>query len=198
MINQGYKKYLGEGLLIIFSVLFALFITKTSEDAIRNRDKINAIQQIRAELIDNQMILEDWMKDHKAILDNLNNLIGSKNDSINAMTQNDSYNPIQMILNDKNLIDKPLSQSAWSSANSIGIIAEFDFTTLQKISETYELQQLIMHTSIEKIAERLFLKINDLENTKPTLIEFRLRFQNLRGQEYRLEKLYEDTIEILG
>lgn len=191
------RKYFGEGLLIVFSVLFALFINKTYEDAKTNRYKNNAIKQIKAELLDNQEILDSWMADHKAILENLNRLINDQNDSIQTLAENKGYLSIPVILDNKNLMNKPLSNSAWSSAQSIGIISEFDFETLQNISETYELQQLIMVSSIEKIAERLFVKSSDTGNTKAVLIEFRLRFQNLTGQEYKLRRLYQETIEIL-
>ncbi len=54
-----FKKYLGEGVLIFFSVLFALFINKTYEKAKTNRNKNNAIKQIKTELIDNQKKLND-------------------------------------------------------------------------------------------------------------------------------------------
>lgn len=194
----NFKKYLGEGLLIVFSVLFALFINKTYEDAKTDKDKINAIEQIKAELFENQKILNNWMADHNAILENLNILLERKMDSIQILANNKGYLPMQMILNDRNLLDKPLSNSAWSSAQSTGIISEFDFIILLNFSETYELQQLIMNTSIEKIAERLFLKSNDIEHIKDLLIELRLRFMNLRGQEYRLEHLYTETIELLN
>lgn len=179
------KKYFGEGLLIVFSVLFALLINKIYEDAKTNKYKNNAIKQIRTELLNNQKTLKDWMADHNAILENLNSLIENINDSIQLLSESKSYIPIQIILDNKGLIIIPLSNSAWNSAQSIGIISEFDFNTLQKISETYELQQLIIDTSIEKIAERLCLKISDIENTKDVLIEMRLRFQSLLGQEVR-------------
>ena len=197
MKKMNFKKYLGEGFLIVFSVLFALFINKSYEDAKTNRDKNNTIKQIKAEFLDNQKTLNNWMADHNAILQNLNNLIENKNDSIKKIAESKGYLPIQVILDNRNLIDKPLSNSAWSSAQSIGIISEFDFKTLQNISETYELQQLISNTSIDKIAERLFLKSSDIENTKDILIELRLRFFNLRGQEIRLAHLYEETIHML-
>lgn len=197
MKKMNFKKYLGEGFLIVFSVLFALFINKSYEDAKTNRDKNNTIKQIKAEFLDNQKTLNNWMADHNAILQNLNNLIENKNDSIKKIAESKGYLPIQVILDNRNLIDKPLSNSAWSSAQSIGIISEFDFKTLQNISETYELQQQISNTSIDKIAERLFLKSSDIENTKDILIELRLRFFNLRGQEIRLAHLYEETIHML-
>ena len=191
------KKYLGEGVLIVFSVLFALFINKTSEEAKTKRDRNNAIEQIKTEFSDNKKILGIWMANHNAVLENLNNLIEQKNDSIQILAKNKGFLPIQIILDNKNLVDQPLSNSAWSSAQSIGIISEFDFKTLQHISETYKLQQLIMDSSIEKIAERLILKSNDVGNTRAILLEFRLRFQNLLGQEYRLSDLYQETIKIL-
>ncbi len=194
---MNFKKYLGEGFLIVFSVLFALYINKTYEKAKTTSAKNNAIKQIKAELLENQNTLDDWIADHKTILENLNHLIESKNDSIQIIVKNNSYIPTQTLLANKNLMSKPLSNSAWSSAQSIGIISEFDFQTLKNINETYALQQLILETSIEKIAERFLLKSNDVENTKALLIEFRLRFQNLQGQETRLQQLYNETIEIL-
>lgn len=193
----NFKKYVGEGLLIVFSVLFALFINKISEDAKTNRYKNNAKQQIKAELIANQKILQDWMISHKGIVENLTEIINGKIDSINSLAESNSYLPMAVILYKKSLIDEPLSNSAWNSAKSVGILSEFDFNTLQSISQTYELQQYIMDTSIDRIVERFFLKTTDIEDTKKLLIELKLRFQNLQGQEYKLERIYEDTIDLL-
>ncbi len=195
--QNEFKKYLGEGLLIVFSVLFALFINKTYQDAKTNSYRNNALKQIKTELIGNQKILKDWMADHNAILENLNNLIENKKDSIQKLAETKGYLPLQIILDNKSIVNKPLLNSAWTSAQSIGITSEFDFKTLQYVNATYELQQLIMSTSIENIAERLYLKSNDIENTKGLLIELRLRFGNLQGQEYSLENLYKRTIEVL-
>lgn len=102
-------------------MLFALFINKTYEESKTNRYKNNAIKQIKAELLDNQKILDEWMSDHHAILENLNTLIESKNDSIQMLAKKNGYLPVQIIFDNKNLINKPLSNSAWYSAQSIGI-----------------------------------------------------------------------------
>ena len=195
--KADFKKYLGEGLLIVFSVLFALFINKTYEDAKINKDKNNALKQIKAELLDNQKILKQWTVDHNAIALNINKLIGNKNDSIQIVAGNKGYLPVQLVFDGKSLIDKPLSNSAWSSAQSIGIITEFDFKALQDMSQVYELQQYITETSINKIGERLFLKYNDVENAKNFLIELKIRFHNLQSQESRLRYLYKKTIKVL-
>jgi hypothetical protein len=178
-------------------VLFALFINKLSEDAKTNRYKENALYQIKAEIIDNQNILKNWMETHNEIVENLAEIIETKNDSIQILAKNKSYLPMQVILYKKSLIDKPLSNSAWNSAQSVGVLSEFDFETLQSISQTYELQQYIMDTSIDRILERYFLQSTDVDNANNLLIELKLRFQNLQGQEFMLERIYKETIELL-
>jgi hypothetical protein len=192
-----FKKYFGEGLLIVFSVLFALFINKTYEDAKINKDKNNALKQIKAELIDNQKILDEWIIDHESIIGNLDDLIQRNNDSIPIVAENKKFIQVPLILDNKNLIDNPLSNSAWSSAQSIGIISEFDFKILQNISQAYELQQNISNVSIDKIAERIFLEFTNVDRVHAFLLELKIRFQNLQGQEYRLRELYRETINEL-
>ncbi|PID26339.1 MAG: hypothetical protein CR982_10785 [Candidatus Cloacimonadota bacterium] len=195
--KTDFKKYLSEGLLIVFSVLFALFINKTYQDAKTNSYRDNALKQIKTELIGNQNTLKEWMANHNAIIKNLNNLIENKKDNIQKLAETKGYLPQQMIFDNMSLVNKPLLNSAWTSAQSIGIISEFDFKTLQYINATYELQQLMMNTTVKNIAEILYSKSTDVENIKGFLIELRLRFGNLKGQEYSLEELYKKTIEVL-
>lgn len=187
-------KYIKEGFLIVFSVLFALLINKIAEDAKTNKYKNNALKQIKEELTVNQNILNDWIKTHQGIVENLNTLIESKSDSIQKVVEEKNYLPMQVILYEKSLIDDPLSNSAWNSAQSSGILSEFDFETLQNISQTYQLQEYIMQTSIDRIVEVYFSKSTNKENAKELLIELRSRFQNLQGQEFRLKTVYENTL----
>ncbi len=196
-IKVNFKKYFGEGLLIVFSVLFALFFNKTYEDAKTKKDKKNALKQIKAEVLDNQNTLNEWIIDHDSIILNLNELIESDNESIQIIAKNSKNIQIPIILNNKNLLDKSLSNSAWSSAHSIGIISEFDFKILQNISQVYELQQNIIDVSIDQIAERIFMEFTNVEKANAFLIELKIRFQNLQGQEYRLRELYKETIQVL-
>ena len=50
---KNLKKYFAEGLLIIFSVLFALFINKLFDDYKTNQKKTVAIESIQKELSQN-------------------------------------------------------------------------------------------------------------------------------------------------
>ena len=68
---------------------------------------------------------------------------------------------------------------------------------LQNISQAYELQQNISNVSIDKIAERIFLEFTNVDRVHAFLLELKIRFQNLQGQEYRLRELYRETINEL-
>lgn len=192
-MKGNFKKYFGEGILIVFSVLFALMINRTSENIKTERDKNNALNQIKTELIENQKILKDWMITHKGIVQKLNNAIA--NDSIINIAHENSLIPIEVMFYKNSLIREPLSNSAWNSAQSIGVVSEFDFEILQKINQTYDYQKFIREKSIDVILERYLQKATDIENTKKLLIELRVRFQLLQGLETTLKQLYSVTIE---
>ena len=58
---MNFKKYLGEGLLIVFSVLFALFINKTYEDAKTNRVKKFTSKQIIKSITEEPESRKEWL-----------------------------------------------------------------------------------------------------------------------------------------
>ena len=182
----------------MFSVLFALLINKIAEDAQTNSYKANALEQIRAELEGNQTVLEDWMAAHSAIVNNLGRLIEGPVDSLQLLVARGDYVPMHVIFHEQSLIEQPLANSAWHSAQSAGILSEFEFETLQQISQTYELQAYIMETSIDRIVEVYFSKSTDVDKARELLVELRLRFRNLQGQEYTLRGSYEKTLGLLN
>ncbi len=58
MINL--KKYLADSILIVFSVLFALFINKVYDDHKTEQRKLIALESIQKELTRNNAILTEW------------------------------------------------------------------------------------------------------------------------------------------
>ncbi len=59
-MKSHYRKYIVDGVLIIFSVLFALFINKLFDDYQTRKRKEVAIKSIEKELYRNQEILNNW------------------------------------------------------------------------------------------------------------------------------------------
>lgn len=67
MAMKKVKNYFAEGLLIVFSVLFALFINKLFDDYKTNTRKAIAIESIQKELYQNAAILDNWREHHVEI-----------------------------------------------------------------------------------------------------------------------------------
>ena len=190
------KKYLAEGLLIVFSVLFALFINKLSDDYKTRKQKVIALQSIKSELYRNAAIVADWRKKHAKVLGRLDSILQGKNDSLKAKLQGTDFLDFGMLTNEQSLIDATLTDTAWEAAKSTEIISEFDFESVQNITQAYKVQNILMEKTVTGMVGLFFDPvILDNQNLEMTLIQFNLRFGELVGQERTLEQLYEDAIQ---
>jgi hypothetical protein len=190
------KKYLAEGLLIVFSVLFALFINKLFDDYKTNQKKVIAIESIQKELYRNSGILDNWKKQHIEIRNAITAIVEGKNDSIKNELLKYDYLNLGVITKNENLIDAILTNTAWESAKSTGIISEFDFETTQKLTLVYSMQDELMNRTVAKILDYYFdSNSHDLKNIDQILIQFQLRFWELTGQEELMTGLYQEAIE---
>ncbi len=192
------KKYLGEGLLIVFSVLFALFISKAFEDYKTNQKENIAKESITKELYRNQAILNKWKEKHLAIGNRISCMIENQEDSLNVELKKYDYFNLMVLTNNESLINDLLSNTAWESAKTTGIISEFDYETIQKLTRVYDVQEMLTERTIMKILDFLYdNETHNMENLDKTLIQFHLRFRQLTGQEVTMIFLYKEAINEL-
>lgn len=198
MRKKTWRPYLFEGILIIFSVLLALFLNQLVENRKVRNLKNKARENIQTELQRNLEIINDWGKHHQAVSDRVQEIIDGKNDSLrNALKSDQGFN-IGVLTGNKSIIDANLSNTAWETAKSTQIISEFDFETAQLLTSTYTLQDILINTSLDRVVTTYFdRETHDLSNLDLTLIQFKLAFQELAGQEYLLAELYEEAINKL-
>ncbi|MEM7185629.1 MAG: hypothetical protein AAF466_03130 [Bacteroidota bacterium] len=190
------KKYLAEGLLIVFSVLFALFINKIFDDHKTKEKKDIAIESIRKELYRNESIVEQWKVRHVEMRDRISDILEGRNDSLKAKLQSYEYLNLGVITNNESLIDAILTTTAWESAKSTGIVAEFDFETTQRLTHVYSMQEVLTDRTLAKILDYYFdTSAHNMENIDQVLIQFQLRFWELTGQEELMATLYREAIE---
>lgn len=193
-MKSNIKKYLGEGLLIVFSVLFALFINKAFEDYKTNQKKNIAKESIKKELYRNQAILNKWKEKHLAIL----SLLENQSDSLIAELKKYDYLNLNVLTNNKGLIDAILTNTAWESAKTTGIISEFDYETIQILTLVYDVQEIMTERTIMKIMDCYYdTESHNMENLDKTLVQFQLRFSELTGQEKSMIFLYKEAIKEL-
>ncbi len=197
-INPNLKKYIGEGLLIVFSVLFALFINQSFDDYRTHQKKTIAQESILKELRANQAILANWQVKHTAIKQRLTSVIEGEADSLKTELQQYDYLNLGVLTNNEVLIDAVLTNTAWESARATGIITEFDFETIQQLTLVYDLQAILLDRTTIQILDYLFAaESNDINNLDRTLVQLQLRLRELTGQEISLSGLYKEAIEVL-
>ncbi|MGK7391401.1 MAG: hypothetical protein ACNS60_13680 [Candidatus Cyclobacteriaceae bacterium M2_1C_046] len=189
------KKYIFDGLLIVFSVLFALFINKIAENIQVANEKEIAMENIKKEIQRNTEIIEDWISRHTEIRDRITMIIEGKNDSLRTELLNYKYLKINILTSNQTLIEANLSNTAWETAKSTGIISEFDFNTTQKFTKIYMVQEMITEKTLVKVFDFLFdPSAHDMKNIDATLIQLQLRFMELVGQEILLKDLYKQVL----
>jgi hypothetical protein len=197
-MKKSFKNYLAEGFLIVFSVLFALFISGVSDDLKIKKQKRIAIDNIKRELTQNAKVLENWQKNHKIIDRQVSELINGKNDSLLMALKNKKYLDFGLITNSRSLINSILTDTAWETAKTTNIISELDFELIEELTRTYTLQNIVVQKTLGGITELYFsAKTHDLNNLNKTLLQFNLRFNELVGQERILEYSYTKTLKSL-
>ena len=197
-MKTNYKKYLAEGTLIIFSVLFALFINKLFDDYQTNQKKVAALESIEQELLRNQSILKNWKEKHIAIRDRISSILEGESDSLKMELLKFNYLNLGILTDNESLIDAILIDTAWESARSTGIVSEFDFETTQKLTLVYSMQDVLTDRTIAKILDYYFdTNSHDMENLERILVQFQLRFWELTGQEELMMTVYQDALEQL-
>ncbi|HBZ38367.1 MAG TPA: hypothetical protein DF712_05710 [Balneola sp.] len=197
-MKTNYKKYLAEGTLIIFSVLFALFINKLFDDYQTNQKKVAALESIEQELLRNQSILKNWKEKHIAIRDRISSILEGESDSLKMELLKFNYLNLGILTDNESLIDAILIDTAWESARSTGIVSEFDFETTQKLTLVYSMQDVLTDRTIAKILDYYFdTNSHDMKNLERILVQFQLRFWELTGQEELMMTVYQDALEQL-
>ncbi|WP_075341912.1 hypothetical protein [Tenacibaculum agarivorans] len=195
-MKSNIKKYFGEGLLIVFSVLFALFINKSFENRQVNQKKKIAKESILIELYTNQSILRNWKEKHTAIKNRITHVIDGQADSIKTELTKYDYLNLGVLTNNEPLINAILTNTAWESAKTTGIITEFDYETIQKLTHVYTMQEVLAERTIMNILDYYFdTASHDMNNLNKVLTQFQLRFWELTGQEELMITLYKDAIQ---
>ena len=196
-MKNKFLKLLTDGLLIIFSVLFALFINRYAENAKTEKKKEIAIERIEKELLRNQAIITGWTEQHAKIKARIVNIVNDKQDSLRLEMLKYPMLRFDMLI-EKSLVDDFITNTAWQAARSTDIISEFDYDLILKLTNAYSLQEIIMDKTLMKLLDLYFdTEAHNMDNFDPTLLQLQLRFQELVGQEHLMQQLYREAIDEL-
>ncbi|MCE7993340.1 MAG: hypothetical protein HEP71_15245 [Roseivirga sp.] len=184
------KRLTREGLMIVFSVLFALFISQLVDDNKTRRQKDQALDHIFKELETNKGTLERWIAKHGKIESDISRMIEDPNDSMRLVLTQSPRLDFGVITS--TFIDALLGDTAWEAAKSTQIISEFDFNLVEDLTRIYGLQKIIMNNTVEKFSDVYFDRAShEPANLESTLIQLQLVMNEIVGQEGTLIYLLE-------
>ncbi|MBN1968967.1 MAG: hypothetical protein JXR48_18650 [Candidatus Delongbacteria bacterium] len=191
------KKYLGECFLIVFSVLFALFINKAFDNYQMAKQAEIAKDSIKKELIQNQVIINQWLERHIEISNRISYMIENPNDSLKTELKKYNYLNFAVLTNDsKSIVGDLPSNTAWESAKTTGIISEFEYEIIKRLTKVYDIQSILINKTLMSLLDSFYDNdTHNIDKLDNTLTQFQLRFWDLTGQERSVIFLYNEALK---
>lgn len=170
VVERNWKEYLGECLLIVFSVLLALILTEIINNINEKKKTAELLHQLKEELIDNKKLEEEQYQYHLQVLKNIDTALN--NPAIaGKFISNGEIN--LNIIAPEGVMRHDLNDVAWQIAKQSDILSKIDFETYSLITDCYNNQQRITNSE-DKIAQVLLsYESRKPENLKTALILLR-------------------------
>lgn len=167
---RTWKEYIGESLLIIFSVVLAIILTEVINKIHENNQTHEILRELRDELINNKQAEEIQYKYHLQVLKNIDSALSDKNFQNKVF---DSGRIHLYILAPDGVLREDLNDVAWQAAKQYNIFSKLDIKTLSLITDIYNHQQRIIKTEDEIGKVLLSFESRKPENARITLILMR-------------------------
>ncbi len=189
-----FKKIAIDSLMIIFSVLFALFINKWSDSNKERKVTEDMLQSIKLELEENKDIAESLMKYHKSVYDTIGYIF--EKDSLESYFFPYDYFHLFKAAPD-GVSQQTLKWIAWDVAKQNGISSRISFNKSKTLFEVYA-QIETVETTTDRIIDILSTReIQRKELLKESVIVLVSEFNELYQQEKTLMKKCERAVKEL-
>jgi hypothetical protein len=167
IIIRNWKEYLGEGALIIFSVMLALLLTEVFTKMHEDRQTKEVLHELRQELIANMESERIQYRYHLQVLGNIDSALRHvafrKRFLDSGVLHLNAIAPDGVKLRDLNDI-------AWQVAKQNNIFSKISLQTYSLLTDIYDNQQLISKSEDEIGRLLLSFESRKPENTITTLI----------------------------
>ena len=139
-VKRDLKEYFGESILIVFSVLLALFVTE-SINKLHERQKTKILlKSIVNELISNKKAIQEMQVYNLQVLSRIDSALKDKNFQ-RKIVSNDEFHITMIAPN--GVLYRFLDNVAWTVAKNNDIMAKLDIESLSVLTYIYEDQDRI-------------------------------------------------------
>ena len=193
---RNVKEYIGESLLIVFSVVLALILTEVINRFNERKETGELLKDVRAELIHNKKEVEDQYQYHLSILQNIDSALSHPEFAKQIITNGDIN--LELII-PHGVLKGELPEVAWEVAKSHNIASRTDIYTLALLTNIYHDQERIIKVEDELGRVLLSPDSRKTENMRITLILIRDNFKAwATGRVPGLLRKYQEAIDHLG
>ncbi len=167
IIVRNWKEYLGESLLIIFSVTLAIILTEVFTKIHENNQTHEVLRELRQELINNNESEEIQYKYHVMVLNNIDSALHDEKFRKRFL---DSGLVHLTIIAPDGVLRKDLNDIAWQIAKQNDILSKLNLKTYRLLTDIYDNQAKIVKSEDEIGKLLLSFESRKPENAKATLI----------------------------
>ncbi|HLK29494.1 MAG TPA: hypothetical protein VKT28_13035 [Puia sp.] len=165
---RDWKEYLGESLLIIFSVSLALILTEVFTKIHENQQTREVVRQLREEIISNKQAEEEQYKYHLQVLKNIDSAL--HNSSYAQQFINNSEIHLTTTIAPQGVLRRDLNDVAWQVAKQNNVFSKIDLNTYSLLTDIYANQNRITKSEEDIGKVLLSWESRKPENLRTTLI----------------------------
>ncbi len=170
IIVRNWKEYLGESLLIVFSVALAIILTEVFTKIHENQQTREVLHQLRQELINNNESEEIQYRYHLKVLQNIDSALHYEKFRKTFLDSGQVH--LQAIAPD-GVLREDLNDIAWQVAKQNDIFSKLNLETYRLLTDIYDNQARIAKSEDEIGKLLLSFESREPENSKSTLILMR-------------------------
>ncbi len=192
---RDWKEYIGESLLIVFSVLLALVLTEYFNSLHEKQQVKEVVKQLKEELIKNKQSEEAQYAYHLQVLKNIDTALN--NPAVAQKFINNGAINLNVIA-PQGVISADLNDVAWQIAKQNNIVARIDLDTYSILTNIYANQLKITNAEGEIGRVLLSWESRRPENLRTTLLLIRDNYHGWAvDRAPALLKLYQQAIDKL-
>jgi len=167
---RDWKEYLGEALLIIFSVLLALIVTEYISSLREKENTRDILKNISAELTHNKKAIHEMNEYNLQVLNKIDSALVNKKLQDELISNNEFH--LKEIA-PQGVLYRYLDNEAWTIAKNNNVMSKVDGETIAMLTKVYEDQGRMMKVE-DEVAKIIFDRASrDPKQVHTTLILIR-------------------------
>jgi len=198
VIERDWKEYLGECLLIVFSVALAIGITEYLTSLHEEKQASEILYQLKEELINNKKNAKEQYDYHLQVLKNIDSALHHPEFAKKFINDSGEIDLTHTIA-PEGVLRHDLSDVAWQVAKQNNIFSKIDLSTYSLLTDIYANQQRITNSEQEIGHVLLSFESRRRENLRTTLILIRDNYHGWAvDRTPNLLNLYQEAIDKLS